>query len=424
MLDLKRIRKDPQRAVSLLKRKGIAGQIESLLEKDEKWRKIKEEADKLRHQMRALSKEMGRKKSIGEPIHHLLEEQKNLSERVELLEAQEKKLKEEIEWILLTTANFPAEDVPVGPDETGNVVVSTWGEKPSFSFQPRPHWEIGERLGILDMERGAKISGSRFYVLWDLGAKLERALISLMLDVHTQQHGYKEVFPPFLIRRECMMGTGQLPKFEEEMYRTDPDDLFLDPTAEVPVTNLHREEILDASVLPLKYVAYSACFRREAGAAGKDTRGIIRVHQFNKVELVKFTHPETSYQELESLRQDAEEILRKLRLHYRVVLLCTGDLSFASAKTYDLEVWMPGQNRYVEVASISNFEDFQARRMQIRFREEPGKPPRYVHTLNGSGLAIGRTFAAILENYQQEDGSVLIPDALQQYMGCTRITPR
>ncbi len=396
--------------------------MEQLLNLDTKWREVKKEADGLRHQIRTLSKELGAKKSCGVSVESDYAQLGQLSERLEFLKREEQILSEQIEQILLTTPNLPAPDVPAGKDERENVEVKKWGEKPHFSFSPRPHWEVGEQLGILDVARGAKISGSRFYVLWKAGARLERALINFMLDVHTQQHGYTEIFPPFLIRRECMMGTGQLPKFEEEMYRTDPDDLFLDPTAEVPVTNLHREEILPASVLPLKYVAYSACFRREAGSSGKDTRGITRVHQFNKVELVKFSEPETSYDELESLREDAENILKKLNLSYRVILLCSGDLSFASAKTYDLEVWMPGQNRFVEVASISNFEDFQARRMKVRYRKEPGAPPRYVHTLNGSGLAVGRTFAAILENEQTETGSIRIPEALQPYMGMSEIS--
>jgi seryl-tRNA synthetase len=343
------------------------------------------------------------------------------------LDADSRQVEGALDRKLLEIPNIHAPDVPIGEDETANVEVVRQGEPRQFDFEPKPHWEIGEALGIIDFERGAKISGSRFYALRGAGARLERALISFMLDRHTERHGYTEIFPPFLVRSECMTGTGQLPKFGEDAYHIESDDLWLVPTAEVPVTNLHREEILDAAQLPIKYAAYSACFRREAGAAGRDTRGIIRVHQFNKVELVKFTTPESSYAELESLRGDAEAILELLGLPYRTVALCTGDLTFSSAKTYDVEVWFPSQNTYREISSCSNFEAFQARRAGIRYRPlENGKPgkPEFVHTLNGSGLAVGRTLAAILENSQNADGSVQVPSALRPYLGEMEVITR
>lgn len=313
--------------------------------------------------------------------------------------------------------NIPHSSVPVGPDETANVVVREVGTPPAFSFEPRPHWEIGEALDILDFARGAKIAGARFTVLKGAGAQLERALINFMLDLHTREQGYTEVFPPFLVNRTTMTGTGQLPKFEEDLFLCTREDLFLIPTAEVPVTNLYSGEILSGDDLPIYLTAYTACFRAEAGAAGRDTRGLIRQHQFNKVELVKFTKPEDSYDELEKLTDDAEEVLRRLGLAYRVVVLSTGDLGFSAAKTYDIEVWFPSAGCYREISSCSNFEDFQARRAGIRYKPEPGLRPRFVHTLNGSGLAVGRTLAAILENYQQEDGSVVVPKVLRPYMG-------
>jgi seryl-tRNA synthetase len=310
----------------------------------------------------------------------------------------------------------PHESVPVGKDETANVVVRTCGEPREFDFEPKAHWDLGVRLGMVDFERAGKITGSRFYVLFGLGARLERALLNFMLDTHLEQ-GYTEVFPPFLVNEASMIGTGQIPKFVEDMYRLADDDLYLNPTGEVPVTNLHRDEILDAGSLPINYTAYTACFRREAGSAGKDVRGVIRVHQFNKVEMVKFTTPETSYDELEKLTENAEDVLQRLNLPYRVSALSTGDLGANSAKTYDLEVWLPSQHEYKEISSCSNFEDYQARRANIRYRPGPDERPRFVHTLNGSGLAIGRTWAAVIENYQQEDGSIIIPGVLRPYMG-------
>ena len=307
--------------------------------------------------------------------------------------------------------------MPVGADEESNPEVRRWGEPRKFDKEPLAHWDIGEKLGILDFERGGKVSGARFTFYKGLGSRLERSLISFMIDLHTQEHGYTEFFPPFIVNKDSMFGTGQLPKFAEDMFKLEGYDYYLIPTAEVPITNLHRGEILDGKDLPLYYTAYSACFRAEAGAAGRDTRGLIRQHQFNKVEMVKFTKPEESYDELEKLTLNAEKVLQRLELPYRTVLLCTGDMGFSSAKTYDLEVWLPSANRYREISSCSNFEDFQARRAEIKFRREPKAKPEYVHTLNGSGVAIGRTVAAILENYQQEDGSVVVPDALRPYMG-------
>ena len=318
---------------------------------------------------------------------------------------------------LLTVPNLPAADVPVGRSEEDNVVVRTWGEPQSYPFVPKPHWEIGEALGILDFERGAKLTGARFTLYRGAGARLERALINFMLDLHTEKHNYVEMLPPFMVNRESMTGTGQLPKFEDDLFRIEGMDYFLIPTAEVPVTNIHRGEILKGADLPVCYTAYTPCFRKEAGSYGKDTRGLIRQHQFNKVELVKFVRPADSYNELEKLVADAEEVLQLLELPYRTMKLCTGDIGFSAAMTYDLEVWLPGQNTYREISSCSNFEDFQARRASIRFREDEKSKPEFVHTLNGSGLAVGRTLVAILENYQQEDGTVMIPSALRPYMG-------
>jgi len=375
----------------------------------------------LKRQRNEVSQQVAKLKKDGADASGIIEETRHLGDKIAALDADARETEASLEAHLLELPNFHAPDVPIGESEDDNREVSRWGEPREFDFEPKPHWEIGEALGIIDFERGAKISGSRFYVLRGAGARLERALIALMLDTHTEKHGYEEVFPPFLVRSECMVGTGQLPKFGDDAYHIPSDDLWLVPTAEVPVTNLHRDEILEAAQLPIKYTAYTACFRREAGAAGRDTRGIIRVHQFNKVELVKFTTPETSYAELESLRANAEAILQVLELPHRTVELCTGDLTFASAKTYDVEVWLSGQAAYREISSCSNFEAFQARRAGVRYRplDENGKAgkPDFVHTLNGSGLAVGRTLAAILENYQNADGSVTIPAALRPYMG-------
>ena len=355
------------------------------------------------------------------------DELKALSERVKGLESELSGVEAQIEEILLGIPNVPHESVPDGQTEDKNVVVRSWGDKPSFAFEPKPHWELGEKLGILDFERAAKLSGARFSVLWGLGARLERALATFMLDLHTREHGYTEVYPPLLVKAEALRGTSQLPKFEEDLFKTkrsdpnDPSALYLIPTAEVPVTNLHADEILDASVLPLGYTAHTPCFRSEAGSYGRDVRGLIRQHQFDKVEIVRFATPEQSMAELERLTLHAEEVLKRLNLHYRVVEHCAGDLGFAATKGYDLEVWLPSQNAYREISSCSVFGDFQARRAKIRYRPEPKAKPRLLHTLNGSGLAIGRTWVAILEQFQQADGSVLLPEPLRAFMGTDRL---
>ncbi|HEY5376489.1 MAG TPA: serine--tRNA ligase [Polyangiaceae bacterium] len=356
------------------------------------------------------------------------DELKALSERVKALEIELAGLETQIEDVLLGIPNVPHDSVPDGQTEDKNVVVRTWGEKPSFEFEPKPHYELGEKLGILDFERAAKLSGARFSVLWGLGARLERALATFMLDLHTGEHGYTEVYPPYLVKAEALRGTGQLPKFEEDLFKTkrsdpnDPSALYLIPTAEVPVTNLHADEILEAAQLPLGYTAYTPCFRSEAGSYGRDVRGLIRQHQFDKVEIVRFATPEQSMAELEKLTLHAEEVLKRLKLHYRVVEHCAGDLGFAATKGYDLEVWLPSQNTYREISSCSVFGDFQARRAKIRYRPEPKGKPKLLHTLNGSGLAIGRTWVAIVEQYQQPDGSVLVPEALRALMGTDRIS--
>ncbi len=424
MLDLKFIRSHPEVVKDALEKRGVDFDLDQFLSWDEKRRMLLTQVEKLKHQRNTLSEEVGKLKAAKQDASEIIQEVKQISRQIKEFEQELDELEQKIKKALLLIPNIPHSSVPVGPDESANQVVRVVGEPPEFSFAPRPHWEIGEALDILDFARAAKISGSRFTVLKGWGAQLERALINFMLDLHTREHGYTEVFPPFLVNRETMVGTGQLPKFEDDMFLCSREDLFLIPTAEVPVTNLYRDEILPGDVLPIYHVAYSACFRAEAGAAGRDTRGLIRQHQFNKVELVKFTKPEDSYDELEKLTNDAEEVLRRLGLAYRVVVLSTGDLGFSAAKTYDLEVWFPSANCYREVSSCSNFEDFQARRANIRFRPQPGARPQFVHTLNGSGLAIGRTLAAILENYQQEDGAVVIPPVLRPYMhGLEKIPP-
>lgn len=424
MHDFRFIRANPDLVKTHLAHKHVtdaAALVDEILDLDERRRALLAEVEQLKRQRNESSQKVAMMKRNGEDATALIEEGRHVGDRITALDADSRDIEIAFERRLLELPNLHAPDVAIGNDEHDNVEVARHGEPPRFDFAPRPHWEVGERLGILDIERGAKISGSRFYALRGQGARLERALVAFMLDVHTSQHGYTEIFPPFLVRSDCMVGTGQLPKFGDDAYYVASDDLWLVPTAEVPVTNLHREEILDAAQLPIKYAAYSACFRREAGAAGRDTRGIIRVHQFNKVEMVKFTTPETSYDELESLRRNAETILELLGLPYRTVMLCTGDLTFASAKTYDVEVWMAGQDAYREISSCSNFEAFQARRAGIRYRplDAAGKPgkPDFVHTLNGSGLAVGRTFAAILENFQDATGNVTIPEPLRPYMG-------
>lgn len=426
MLDLKFLRENPEFVAEALKKRGGEYPLKEVLQLDERRRELIQEVEVLRHARKTKSEEIGLLKKKGEETKakELSTEVKELGERLKTLEEELRKT-EELLWDALSRIpNLPHFSVPLGKSDKDNVVVKIYGDKPTFSFKPRPHWEIGEALGIFDFERAAKLTGSRFTVYYREGALLERALINFMLDLHTKKHRYTEVLPPFIVNSASMYGTGQLPKFREELFKLEDWDYYLIPTAEVPVTNLHRDEILSEEDLPLYYTAYTPCFRAEAGAHGKDIKGIIRQHQFNKVELVKFVVPESSYEELESLLLDAEEVLQLLELPYRVVVLCTGDLGFASAKTYDIEVFCPGQDRYVEISSCSNFEDYQARRANIRYRPKSGGKPRYVHTLNGSGLAVGRTLMALLENYQQEDGSVLIPRALQPYTGgLTSISP-
>lgn len=419
MLDLKRIRENPEFIKNQLKKRGGDYPIEEILLLDEKRRSLLQKIENLRHERKVKSDEIGKLKREGKDAlaDSIADEVRALGESLKTLEEELRQIELNLQALILTLPNLPHESVPYGESDKDNVVVKRYGEPPDFSFPPKPHWEIGEQLKIFDFEKAAKITGSRFTVYFREGALLERALINFMLDLHTKKHKYIEVLPPFIVNEASMLGTGQLPKFKEDLFKLENWDYYLIPTAEVPVTNLHRDEILPEEVLPLYYTAYTPCFRAEAGAYGKDIKGIVRQHQFNKVELVKFVVPHTSYEELESLLLDAEEVLQLLELPYRVVVLCTGDLGFAAAKTYDIEVWCPGQNKYVEVSSCSNFEDFQAMRANIRYRPKGGGKPKFVHTLNGSGLAIGRTLMAILENYQQEDGSVLIPKVLQPYMG-------
>lgn len=417
MLDLKFIRSNPDKVKKALADRHYDFDLDQVLVWDEQRRSLIAEGEQLKNRRNTLSQEVGRLKAAKQDATELQEEVRGISKRIKELDQELADLEQKLNKALLMIPNIPHETVPVGEDDKDNVVLRIEGEPPKFSFEPRPHWEIGEKLDILDFARGAKIAGARFTVLKGWGAKLERALVNFMLDLHTREHGYTEIFPPFLVNRATMTGTGQLPKFEEDLFLCQREDLFLVPTAEVPVTNLYSSEILSADQLPIYHTAYTACFRAEAGAAGRDTRGLIRQHQFNKVELVKFTTPEDSYLELEKLTNDAEEVLRRLGLAYRVVSLSTGDLGFSAAKTYDLEVWLPAAGCYREISSCSNFEDFQARRANIRYRPAQGARPRFVHTLNGSGLAVGRTLAAILENYQQEDGSVIVPEALRPYLG-------
>jgi len=428
MHDLKFLRANPDLVKTQLANKKIenaAALIDEVIALDEQRRAILSEVEVLKKARNDASQQVAKLKKSGEDASEIIAATRESGEKISLLDEQSRETESALHSRLLEIPNTHAADVPIGHNEDDNVQVAENGTPRDFAFEAKSHWEIAENLGIVEFERGAKISGSRFYALRGMGAKLERALIALMIDTHVEKHGYEEIFPPFLVRSECMTGTGQLPKFGEDAYHIPSDDLWLVPTAEVPVTNLHREEILDAALLPIKYAAYSACFRREAGAAGRDTRGMIRVHQFNKVELVKFAAPENSYAELESLRRDAETILELLELPYRTVELCSGDLTFASAKTYDVEVWLPAQNTYREISSCSNFEAFQARRASIRYRPDEKSKPEFIHTLNGSGLAVGRTFAAILENYQEENGDVIIPAALRPYFGgLEKITPR
>lgn len=423
MLSLQFIRDHQDVVRESLSKRNDEAPLDQILELDAERRRLLSQLESMRAEQNRASGEIARVKDKS-TVSGRIAEMRELSQRIKEIEPSVKEIDERLSQLLLLVPNIPDPSVPVGKDDSENVVIRHWGEPRKFDFDPLPHWDIGERLGLMDFERAGKISGARFVLLKGLGARLERAIMTFMLDLHTIEHGYTEIWPPYLVRRECMLGTGQLPKFEEDAYRTEPDDLFLVPTAEVPVTNMYRDEILEPGTLPIYHVAYTACFRREAGSAGRDTRGMIRVHQFDKVELVKFVEPSKSSEELERLLGDAEDVLKRLGLPYRVSLMCTGDLGFTAAKKYDPEVWMPGQNRYVEISSCSNFAEFQARRANIRYRPEAGAKAEFVHTLNGSGLAVGRTMAAILENYQEADGSVVVPEVLRPYMGgLSRIEP-
>jgi seryl-tRNA synthetase len=416
MLEIKFVRQNLPLLEKALDDRGEKIDLEFFSQTDEKRRSILSELEELRHRRNVVSEEIAEMKKNGVNTDSLVLEMREVSSRVKKLNASLGQIDEKIKAFLIRLPNLPHPSVPVGRDSTENPVVKTFGDPPNFDFEPKPHWDLGENLHILDFEKASRITGSRFPLYLGMGARLERALIGFMLDIHTNEHGYQEILPPFIVNRNTMTNTGQLPKFEEDLFKLQDWDYFLIPTAEVPVTNIHQEEIIPAESLPIYYTAHTPCFRSEAGSYGKDTRGLIRQHQFNKVELVKFTTPESSYDELEALLSNAETILQRLELPYRVVELCTGDLGFSAAKTYDIEVWMPAQETYREISSCSNFEDFQARRAGIRHRRRGKKGTALVHTLNGSGLAVGRTFAALLENNQQADGSITIPDALRPYM--------
>lgn len=416
MLDLKFVRNNPQIVQDALLKRGSAVILDEFLKLDQERREKLFVVEQMKNRRNLVSEEIGRLKKAGKDAPEMVLEMRDLSQQIKEIDEANKELEGKLQEILLDIPNIPHETVPVGQSEADNKVVRTWGKPREFKFDPKPHWDLGEDLDILDFERGGKVTGARFTFYKGHGARLERAVINFMLDLHTSQHNYVEIFPPFMVNRESMIGTGQLPKFAEDMFKIEGLEYYLIPTAEVPVTNLYRNEILDGERLPILHCAYSACFRAEAGAAGRDTRGLIRLHQFNKVELVKFCRPEDSYEELEKLTWNAERVLQILGLPYRVVNLCTGDLGFSAAKTYDLEVWLPSYQGYKEISSCSNFVDFQARRAGIRFRNARGKA-ELAHTLNGSGLAVGRTVAAILENYQESDGSVTVPEALRPYLG-------
>jgi seryl-tRNA synthetase len=422
MLDIRLLRDDLEQVKKRMATRGIEIDWGEFLSLDRQRRDVLSRLEKLKEQKNRLSGEIGKLKKNGADATELMREVEQLSEEIRGREKPLAEVEAGFEQFMLTVPNLPHADVKVGKNSDDNREVRRWGAPPKFVFPARNHWEIGEELDILDFQRAAKLAGARFVIYKGAAARLERALINFMLDLHTREHGYKEIIPPTLVNRAALTGTGNLPKFEEDLFQIESPEYFLIPTAEVPLTNVHREEVLQREVLPIKYTAATLCFRREAGSYGKDVRGLIRQHQFNKVEMVKLCEPEFSYDELETMVENAEEVLKRLELAYRVVELCTGDMGFASAKTYDIEVWLPGQDTYREISSCSNCEDFQARRAQIRYRKEKGKP-NFVHTLNGSGLAVGRTLVAILENYQQKDGSVLIPKALRPYMdGIDRIT--
>lgn len=421
MLDLKFVRANPDLVREAVAKKGDGFPVDELLELDTRWRAGLGEVEQLKARRNVVSQEIGRAKGKGTEAQAAIAEMKEVSDRIKALDEEVRQLEARVQDLLMRIPNLPHASVPVGKSDAENVEVSRWGKPREFDFTPKAHWDIGTELDILDFDRGAKIAGARFSVVKGQGARLQRALISFMIDLHTQEHGYTEILPPYLANSDSLTGTGQLPKFGEDMFKIEERDLYLIPTAEVPVTNLHRDEIISGDKLPIYYVGFSASFRSEAGSAGRDTRGLIRQHQFDKVELVKFVKPETSYDELQKLLNEATEVLRRLELPYRISQMCTGDLGFTAAMKYDPEVWLPSYGRYVEISSCSNFEDFQARRANIRFRRAPGQKAEFVHTLNGSGLAIGRTLAAVLENYQNADGTVTVPDALRPYMGGCKV---
>jgi seryl-tRNA synthetase len=420
MLDIKLIRDNPELVRQALEKRGYSPEsiknLDTIIEIDSRYRSLLRQTEELRAKHNEASKQLSKSK---EKPPELIAQMRQLGEQISSLQQQTKEAKGNLDSLLLELPNIPHPSVPLGKDAADNVVVRTWGEPKEFPFKPLPHWELGEKLGIIDFQQGVKLSGTRFYVLKGLGARLQRALISFMLDVHVNEHGYKEIYPPFMVKRECMVGSGNLPKFGDNLYHDEQDDFWFIPTAEVPLTNLHRDEILSADSLPIHYVAYTPCFRREKMSAGKDIRGIKRGHQFDKVEIYKLTNPQSSNDELEKLVADAEDICRRLAIPYRVVQLCTGDLGFAACKTYDIEVWAPGCAEWLEVSSCSNCSDFQARRANIRYRPEPGAKSEFVHTLNGSGLALPRVLIAVLETYQQADGTVLIPEVLEPYLKVT-----
>ncbi|MDR0140497.1 serine--tRNA ligase [Metabacillus idriensis] len=425
MLDIKHLRANFEEVKEKLSHRGEdLGDFSKFEELDQKRRELISKVEVFKSKRNEVSGQIAVLKREKQDADHLIKEMREVGDRVKEMDDELRQVEAELETLMLSIPNIPHESVPVGETEDDNILHREWGGVPAFSFEPKPHWDVADYLGILDFERAGKVTGSRFVFYRGLGARLERALISFMLDLHIDEHGYTEVLPPYIVNRDSMTGTGQLPKFEEDAFKIAGEDYFLIPTAEVPVTNMHREEILSIDQLPVNYAAYSSCFRSEAGSAGRDTRGLIRQHQFNKVELVKFVKPEDSYDELEKLTGHAEKVLQLLGLPYRVLRMCTADLGFTAAKKYDIEVWIPSQETYREISSCSNFEAFQARRAGIRFRREPKGKPEFVHTLNGSGLAIGRTVAAILENYQQEDGTVIIPEVLRPYMGNREVISR
>ncbi len=415
MLSLRFIQENPDKVRHAIRVKGMDADLDMLLTLDKKRRELITKSDNLKAERNTASEQIGRLKKLGENAQEAIKAMRKVSSEIKELDNEIKITEEKIHNILIFIPNIPHESVPEG-DETNNQIIKEWGQTTEHDFTIKPHWEIAEKLGIIDFMRGSRLSGANFVSFTGMGAKLQRALINFMIDMHVEKHGYKETWVPFIVKREMMFGTGQLPKLEDDMYLVEKDDLFLIPTAEVPVTNLHREEILAGKDLPLRYTAYTPCFRREAGSYGAETRGLMRIHQFNKVEMVKFVEPENSYDELELLLKDAEEVIQALKLPYRVAILATGDLSFAAAKCYDIELFAPGVNKWLEVSSVSNFTDFQARRMNIRYRKKKGDKPRFVHTLNGSGVAIPRLIIAILENYQTDEGTIVVPEALRAYM--------